>query len=85
MTSPPKQSVADIAAIAEGMTPSLADVASALTEAQRRWMTMQGAGAKCTKRLVELGLIKPCGYQIWQITELGAAVRARLQGRNDDG
>ena len=59
-------------------------VAAGLTKAQVRWITGKGAGAKCTKRLRELGLIKPYDNVSWQVLPLGLAVRAHLEGKAHD-
>ena len=60
------------------------EVAAGLTKAQRRWMTGQGAGSRCTKRLQELGLIKRYGVVWWEMTDMGLAVRAILEQEKSD-
>jgi hypothetical protein len=64
---------------------SAAEIAAGLTKAQKRWITGRGAGAKCTKRLQELGLIKPYDNKSWMLLSLGIEVRNHLtKGTSDE-
>lgn len=53
-------------------------IVDGLSDPQRRWMTMQGSGSRCTVKLTELGLIRKEGVGRYQLTPLGSLVRAYL-------
>lgn len=58
-------------------------IAASLSEAQRRWVTMQGAGQRCTVRLIELGLIRRMYPGAYELLPFGLEVRRILESKSN--